>query len=162
MKEKDIIKFIFENETHLITIGAIESGKLKITIASNPINTDLELDQSRKFDLNGDTHLDLEVTLNSLASTSSATSELGVKLLEQPVPEVRPTLNITDTILDVPPVQDTNVTVTGEVGPSFLGKVIEKLNIGKLNNPTLIGVGLIVAILVLGLLFYFVIAKLFA
>ena len=63
LKEKQEVKFEIEDEEHKIVVDSVYEDSVDITIRSEPIEINLKVGETKKFDLDGDGKYDLEVKL---------------------------------------------------------------------------------------------------
>ena len=68
LKEKQEVKFEIEDEEHKMIVDSVYSDSVDIIIQSEPIEVNLKIGETKKFDLDGDGKYDLEVKLKNIVN----------------------------------------------------------------------------------------------
>ncbi|MBI3623091.1 hypothetical protein HY212_03370 [Candidatus Pacearchaeota archaeon] len=77
---RDKIKFNVSKETHLLEVTNISSSSTTITVTSTPQTATLNIGETKKFDLNGDSVYDLAVTLNRVVLFGNSTYRADITI----------------------------------------------------------------------------------
>lgn len=82
LKSYDKVKVTIEDEEHTVEVGEITSSTASITISSTPQTATLAIEDTRRFDVTDDGFYDLQVTLNSIASSKA---DITVKSIHEEI-----------------------------------------------------------------------------
>jgi len=66
LEQNEEIKFTIGEEEHKIIISSVSSDSVDIIIQSEPINANIKIGETKKFDVNGDGTYDISVKLDSI------------------------------------------------------------------------------------------------
>lgn len=66
LKETKEAKFIINDEEHTIKVNSVSGDSVNLIIQSNPIQVDIKIGETKKFDLNDDGFYDIQIKLNSI------------------------------------------------------------------------------------------------
>ena len=81
-------RFDFKNESHKLNVDKIDFDFVTITISSDPITFDLEVNDSKKVDLDSDGYYDFLISLNEITGSSSyARAEVYVLAIDEKIAE---------------------------------------------------------------------------
>jgi hypothetical protein len=66
LKENKEAKFIIDDEEHTIKINSVSDDSVNLIIQSDPIQTDIKIGETKKFDLDNEGFYDIQVKLNGI------------------------------------------------------------------------------------------------
>jgi hypothetical protein len=66
IKQDNEAKFIIDDEEHTIKVNSVSGDSVNLIIQSDPIQVDIKIGETKKFDLNNDGFYDIQVKLNGI------------------------------------------------------------------------------------------------
>jgi len=66
IKQDNEAKFIIDNEEHTIKVNSVSGDSVNLIIQSDPIQVDIKIGETKKFDLDNDGYYDIQVKLNGI------------------------------------------------------------------------------------------------
>jgi len=72
LKEKDKIKFTINSEQHLINLTSLSSTSANIRVTSEPQEATLYIEDTKKFELTGDSYYDVQIKLDNISDNKAS------------------------------------------------------------------------------------------
>lgn len=135
---KERVKINFSGEEHYVGVREITSSKVKVEVASTPVQADMNVGEEKSFDLDDDGYYDVYVKVNEISNNKA---DMTIKYVHEQIPTGQ-------------------ATTTGTTSPTGNGSEADTgtTSTGGVTNRNLI-LGIVLGAVVLAVLIYFLVRK---